>query len=56
MILDLNLSDSNAISSIHEISDTYIKLPILILSMYPKDPYALQSIQTGASKQWSKKN
>jgi two-component system, NarL family, invasion response regulator UvrY len=48
LILDLNLGDRNGISSIREISDTYSKLPILILSMFSEDPYALQSIQAGA--------
>jgi len=48
LILDLNLGDRNGISSIREISDTYDQLPILILSMFSEDPYALQSIQAGA--------
>lgn len=49
LILDLNLGDRNGISSIREISDMYNNLPILILSMFSEDPYALQSIQAGAS-------
>ena len=49
LILDLNLGDRNGISSIREISDAYSKLPILVLSMFSEDPYALQSIQAGAS-------
>lgn len=49
LILDLNLGDRNGISSIREISDMYDNLPILILSMFSEDPYALQSIQAGAS-------
>lgn len=48
LILDLNLGDRNGISSIREISDIYSELPILILSMFSEDPYALQSIQAGA--------
>ncbi len=49
LILDLNLGDKNGIQSIREISNKYNELPILILSMFPEDPYALQSIQAGAS-------
>lgn len=48
LILDLNLGDRNGISSIREISDSFSNLPILILSMFSEDPYALQSIQAGA--------
>ncbi len=55
LILDLNLGDKNGIHSIREISDLYNELPILILSMFPEDPYALQSIQAGASGYLSKK-
>ena len=55
MILDLNLGDKNGIPSIREISNLFNELPILILSMFPEDPYALQSIQAGASGYLSKK-
>ncbi len=55
LILDLNLGDKNGIHSIREISSQFNTLPILILSMFPEDPYALQSIQAGASGYLSKK-
>ncbi len=55
LILDLNLGDRNGIPSIREISNCYNKLPILILSMFPEEPYALQSIQAGASGYLNKK-
>lgn len=55
LILDLNLGDKNGIFSINEISDTYRDLPILVLSMFPEDPYAIQSIQAGASGYLNKK-
>ncbi len=55
LILDLNLGDKNGIHSIREISDRFDELPILILSMFPEDPYALQSIQAGASGYLNKK-
>ena len=55
LILDLNLGDKNGIHSIREISNLLNELPILILSMFPEDPYALQSIQAGASGYLNKK-
>jgi len=55
LILDLNLGDKNGIPSIREINKEYNNLPILILSMFPEDPYALQSIQAGALGYLNKK-
>ncbi len=55
LILDLNLGDNNGIHSIREISDRFNTLPILVLSMFPEDPYALQSIQAGALGYLNKK-
>ena len=56
LILDLNLGDKNGIFSLREISDMFADIPILVLSMYPDDPYALQAIHAGASGYLSKKN
>jgi DNA-binding NarL/FixJ family response regulator len=55
LILDLNLGDKNGIPSIREISNQFNELPILVLSMFPEDPYALQSIHAGASGYLNKK-
>jgi len=55
LILDLNLGDKNGIHSVREISDKFNELPILILSMFPEDPYALHSIEAGASGYLNKK-
>ncbi len=55
LILDLNLGDKNGIHSIREISNQFNGLPILVLSMFPEDPYALQSIHAGASGYLNKK-
>lgn len=54
LVLDLNLGDNNGIQTIREISDRYNELSILVLSMFPEDPYALQSIQSGAKAYVSK--
>jgi len=49
LILDLNLGDTNGIQTISKIHALYPNVKILVLSMYPEDPYALQSIRSGAS-------
>lgn len=54
VILDLNLGDNNGIQNIREISDRYKEISIIVLSMFPEDPYALQSIQSGAKAYVSK--
>lgn len=49
LLLDLNLGDKNGMYIIREISDQFPDLPIIVLSMFPENPYALQSIHEGAS-------
>ena len=48
LIMDLQLGDNNGVYSVREISDMYPNLKILVLSMLPENPYALQSIHAGA--------
>ena len=48
LILDLNLGDKNGLHAIVEIKKRFSTLPILVLSMYDEDPYALKSIEAGA--------
>lgn len=49
LILDLNLGDKNGLESIENVSRAFPKLPILVLSTYPEDPYAVQTFKAGAS-------
>ncbi len=49
LILDLNLGDRNGLSAVRDIKKTFASLPILVLSMYPEEMYALQTIKAGAS-------
>lgn len=49
LILDLNLGDKNGIESIENVSNLFPELPILVLSMYPEEPYAIQTFKAGAS-------
>lgn len=49
LILDLNLGDKNGLESIESVSARHPRLPILVLSTYPEEPYALQAFRAGAS-------
>jgi DNA-binding NarL/FixJ family response regulator len=49
LILDLNLGDRNGLGAIRELRERFETLPILVLSMYPEELYALQAIKAGAS-------
>ncbi len=49
LILDLNLGDRNGLSAVRDIKKAFASLPILVLSMYPEEMYALQTIKAGAS-------
>ena len=55
LILDLNLGDKNGFQSIKEVHSLYEGIPILVLSMYPEEMYALQSIKAGAVGYLNKK-
>jgi len=49
LILDLNLGDTNGLQTVETISDHYPSLPILVLSAYPEEIYALSAFKSGAS-------
>lgn len=49
LILDLHLGDVNTFSSIRKISNAFPAMKILVCSMYPEDPYAIECIREGAA-------
>jgi len=49
LILDLNLGDKNGLECIQSVNESRPDLPILVLSAYPEEPYALQAFRAGAS-------
>ncbi len=55
LLLDLNMGDKNGLQSVKEINDMYQNISILVLSMYPEEMYALQSIKAGALGYLNKK-
>jgi len=48
MILDIALPDKNGMQVLREARKANRKLPILVLSMYPEDQYALRMLRAGA--------
>ena len=49
LILDLNLGDTNGLHTIENISKHFPSLPVLVLSAYPENVYALRAFKSGAS-------
>lgn len=49
LILDLNLGNHHTMHDIRYLSEQFPLMKILVLSMYPEDPYAMQCIHEGAS-------
>lgn len=48
LILDLNLGDTNGLKTIEQITKEYPDLPVLVLSAYPEEAYALHAFKSGA--------
>ncbi len=49
VLLDISLPGKNGIETLKEIKRKKPKLPVLILSIYPEDQYALRALKAGAS-------
>jgi two-component system, NarL family, invasion response regulator UvrY len=48
MVLDLAMPDGNGLEILKQIGKDYPKLPVLVMSIYPEDQYALRTIRAGA--------
>ncbi len=48
LILDLNMPGRNGLDIIKDVKDTRPEIPIVVLSMYPEDQFALRVIKAGA--------
>ena len=48
-IVDISMPGRNGLETLKEIRVTHPKLPILMLSVYPEDQYAIRSLKAGAS-------
>lgn len=49
LILDLNLGDVNGLGSLEAITERHPALPVLVLSAYPEEEYAIRAFKAGAS-------
>lgn len=49
VVLDINMPGRNGLDILKEIKKAYPQLPVLILSMYPEEQYAVRVIRSGAS-------
>lgn len=49
VILDISMPGRNGIDVLKEIKGRYPKLPVLMLSTYPEDQYAVRALKAGAS-------
>lgn len=54
VLMDVNMPDRNGIDTLKLIKKELPKLPVLMLSMYPEDQYAIRALKAGASGYLSK--
>jgi DNA-binding NarL/FixJ family response regulator len=54
VICDLNMPGRSGIDALKQIRQTFPKLPVLIMSMYPEDQYAIRALKAGAAGYLSK--
>src|SRR5512133_543032 len=49
VVLDLNMPDGNGLEALKQIKHDHAQLPVLILTMFPEDQYAMRTIRAGAA-------
>lgn len=49
VILDLNMPGGNGLEALKQIKHDHPQLPVLILTMFPEDQYAMRTIRAGAA-------
>lgn len=49
VLLDVSMPDRNGIDALKMIKKEFPRLPVLVLSMYPEDQYAIRALKAGAS-------
>ncbi|MBI1764638.1 MAG: response regulator transcription factor [Acidobacteria bacterium] len=54
IILDIHMPGRGGLETLKDLKREFPKLPVLILSMYPEDQYAVRAIKAGASGYLSK--
>ena len=48
VLCDLNMPGRSGLDALKQIKQSYPKLPVLIMSMYPEDQYAVRALKAGA--------
>jgi DNA-binding NarL/FixJ family response regulator len=56
VVMDISMPGKNGLDTMKEIKEIRPALPVLILSMYPEDVYAIRSFRAGASGYLSKES
>lgn len=56
VLCDLKMPGRSGLDALHQIRQIYPSLPVLIMSMYPEDQYALRVLKAGASGYLGKDN
>ena len=54
VVMDINMPDRSGLETLRQIRDLAPRLPVLILSMYPEEQYAIRVLKAGASGYLSK--
>ena len=49
VVLDISMPDKSGLDVLKEIRNGYPGLPVLMLSMYPEDQYAVRAMRSGAA-------
>ncbi len=49
LIMDLSMPGGSGLNTLKEIKHQFPQLPVLVLSMYPEDQYAVRTLKAGAS-------
>ncbi len=49
VICDMSMPGRSGLDALHQLKQSFPKLPVLIMSMYPEDQYALRVLKAGAS-------
>ncbi len=56
LLLDVALPGKNGIDVLKQVKAEWKKLPVLVLSMYPEDQYAVRALRSGASGYMTKES
>lgn len=56
VLLDISMPGRNGVDTLKQIKEEKPKLPVLILSMYPEDQYALRLLRAGAAGYMTKES